>query len=149
MTRAGVMSVVTKRAFIGMMLFAWMPFVVRAVQIYVSQTFTQATFLAPKGETFREFLDQQGTFVFFVTIYVGAGLIANDRRANALAAVSLETDDERRIHCRQARHPVRVPGLGDVPAGDDAAPDAGNFRRQPDLHRATISTCCPRSRCSR
>ena len=84
MTRAGVMSVVTKRVFIGMMLFAWMPFVVRAVQIYVSQTFTQATFLAPKGETFREFLDQQGAFVFFVTIFIGAGLIANDRRANAL-----------------------------------------------------------------
>ena len=38
----------------------------------------------PKGETFREFLDQQGIFVFFVTIYVGAGLIADDRRANAL-----------------------------------------------------------------
>jgi len=60
------------------------PFIVRAVQIYVSQTFTQASFLAPKGETFREFLDQQGLFVFFMTIYVGAGLIANDRRANAL-----------------------------------------------------------------
>jgi len=84
MTRAGVLSVVSKRVFIGMMLFAWTPFVVRAVQIYVSQTFTQATFLAPKGETFREFLDQQGLFVFFVTIYIGAGLIANDRRANAL-----------------------------------------------------------------
>jgi ABC-type transport system involved in multi-copper enzyme maturation permease subunit len=84
MTRAGVMSIVTKRVFIGMMLWAWAPFVVRAVQIYVSATFTQASFLAPKGETFREFLDQQGLFVFFVTIYVGAGLIANDRRANAL-----------------------------------------------------------------
>jgi ABC-type transport system involved in multi-copper enzyme maturation permease subunit len=84
MTRAGVMSIVTKRQFIGLMLFAWAPFVVRAVQIYVSATFAQASFLAPKGETFREFLDQQGLFVFFVTIYVGAGLIANDRRANAL-----------------------------------------------------------------
>jgi len=84
MTRAGVMSVITKRQFIGLMLFAWAPFVVRAVQIYVSATFEQASFLAPKGETFREFLDQQGAFVFFVTIYVGAGLIANDRRANAL-----------------------------------------------------------------
>jgi ABC-type transport system involved in multi-copper enzyme maturation permease subunit len=67
-----------------MMLFAWMPYVVQAVRIYVSATFTQAAFLAPKGETFREFLDQQGIFVFFVTIFVGAGLIANDRRANAL-----------------------------------------------------------------
>ena len=84
MTRAGVMSMVSKRQFIGLMLFAWAPFVVRAVQIYVSATFTQASFLAPKGETFREFLDQQGAFVFFVTIWVGAGLIANDRRANAL-----------------------------------------------------------------
>jgi ABC-type transport system involved in multi-copper enzyme maturation permease subunit len=84
MTRAGVMTVVTKRIFIGMMLMAWMPYVVQAVRIYVSATFTQAAFLAPKGETFREFLDQQGPFVFFVTIFVGAGLIANDRRANAL-----------------------------------------------------------------
>jgi ABC-2 type transport system permease protein len=84
MTRAGVMSVITRRVFIALMLWAWAPFVVRAVQIYVSATFQQASFLAPKGETFREFLDQQGLFVFFVTIYVGAGLIANDRRANAL-----------------------------------------------------------------
>jgi ABC-2 type transport system permease protein len=84
MTRAGVMNIISKRQFIALMLFAWAPFVVRAVQIYVSATFTQASFLAPKGETFREFLDQQGLFVFFVTIYVGAGLIANDRRANAL-----------------------------------------------------------------
>jgi ABC-2 type transport system permease protein len=84
MTRAGVMSVISKRVFIGMMLWAWAPFVVRAVQIYVSETYTAASFLAPKGETFREFLDQQALFVFFMTIYVGAGLIANDRRANAL-----------------------------------------------------------------
>jgi ABC-2 type transport system permease protein len=84
MTRAGVMTFVSKRQFIGLMLLAWTGFIVRAVQIYVSATFTQAAFLAPKGETFREFLDQQGIFVFFVTIWVGAGLIANDRRANAL-----------------------------------------------------------------
>ena len=84
MTRAGVMSIISKRQFLALMLLAWAPFVVRAVQIYVSATFQQASFLAPRGETFREFLDQQGAFVFFVTIYVGAGLIANDRRANAL-----------------------------------------------------------------
>jgi ABC-type transport system involved in multi-copper enzyme maturation permease subunit len=84
MTRAGVMSVIRKRAFIGMMLMAWMPYVVQAVRIYVSNVVAQASFLAPKGDTFREFLDQQNLFVFFVTIWVGAGLIANDRRANAL-----------------------------------------------------------------
>lgn len=84
MTRAGVMSIVSRRVFIGLMLFAWAPFVVRVVQFYFSTTLAQAAFLAPTGETFREFLDQQGIWVFFVTIYVGAGLIANDRRANAL-----------------------------------------------------------------
>lgn len=82
--RAGILQAVAKRQFIGLMLFAWAPFLVRAVQLYVAANFEQASFLAAKGETFREFLDQQGTFVFFVTIWVGAGLIANDRRANAL-----------------------------------------------------------------
>jgi len=82
--RAGLLGIIRERKFIALMLFAWAPFVVRAVQIYVASNFQQAAFLAPKGETFREFLNQQGVFVFFVTIWVGAGLIANDRRANAL-----------------------------------------------------------------
>jgi ABC-2 type transport system permease protein len=83
-TRAGVRTVLAKRSFIALMLLAWAPFVVRAVQVYVAANFQQASFLAPKAETFREYLGQQGLFVFFVTIYIGAGLIANDRRANAL-----------------------------------------------------------------
>jgi ABC-2 type transport system permease protein len=84
-TKAGVRNVLSKRTFIGLMLMAWAPFVVRAVQIYIASNFAQAaSFLAPRAETFREFLGQQGIFVFFVSIYVGAGLIANDRRANAL-----------------------------------------------------------------
>jgi ABC-2 type transport system permease protein len=83
-TRAGVRTILAERRFLALMLMAWAPFVVRAVQVYVAANFQQASFLAPKAETFREFLDQQGIFVFFVTIYVGAGLIAADRRANAL-----------------------------------------------------------------
>src|ERR1700716_1553203 len=83
-TRAGLRAMFNKRAFLGLMLFAWLPFLVRAVQIYAAANLPQAAFLAPTPETFRQFLDQQQTFVFFVTVYVGAGLIANDRRANAL-----------------------------------------------------------------
>ena len=83
-TRAGIRTVLSRRLFLGLLLLAWSPFVVRAVQVYVAANFQQASFLAPKAETFFEFLGQQGVFVFFVTIYVGAGLIANDRRANAL-----------------------------------------------------------------
>ena len=81
---AGIRTVLAQRKFLALLLFAWGPFLIRAVQIYIASNFQQASFLAPKGETFREFLDQQGIFVFFVTIYVGAGLIAADRRANAL-----------------------------------------------------------------
>ena len=36
------------------------------------------------AKMFMQFVEQQGVFVFFVTVFVGAGLIANDRRANAL-----------------------------------------------------------------
>ena len=82
--RAGIMNMIRKRMFLGLLLFAWFPFIVRAVQIYVTTNFPQVAMLAATSKTFREFLEQQDFFVFVVTIYVGAGLIANDRRANAL-----------------------------------------------------------------
>jgi ABC-2 type transport system permease protein len=82
--RAGIRSVLAERKFLALLLLSWVPFLVRAVQVYIAANFQQASFLAPKGDTFREFLETQGIFVFFITIYVGAGLIAADRRANAL-----------------------------------------------------------------
>jgi len=82
--RAGIRTMFAKRTFLGLLLLAWFPFFVRAVQFYAAANLPQAALLAPTAETFRQFLDQQETFVFFVTVYVGAGLIANDRRANAL-----------------------------------------------------------------
>ncbi len=81
---AGIRSLLRQRKFLLLLLVAWAPFVVRVVQIYLAANFPQVTLLTPTAETFREFLDTQGLFVFFVTIYVGAGLIANDRRTNAL-----------------------------------------------------------------
>ena len=149
MTRAGVMSVITKRVFIGMMLWAWAPFVVRAVQIYVSATFAQASFLAPKGETFREFLDQQGLFVFFVTIYVGAGLIANDRRANAMQLyLSKPMTSAEYIAGKLAILFIFLTACH-VPAGHDAAAHAGDLGGQPRPSFATTSIWCRPSRCTR
>src|SRR5262249_58736949 len=69
---------------LALLLFALAPFIVRAVQLWISSNYPQASILAPSAETFRQFLEQQSFFVFVITIYVGAGLIANDRRANAL-----------------------------------------------------------------
>src|SRR5712671_4764654 len=83
-TKAGVRTFFGKRAFVALLLLSWLPFVVRTVQIYAAANFPQMAFIAPTAETFRQFLGQQDLFVFFVTVYVGAGLIANDRRANAL-----------------------------------------------------------------
>jgi len=71
------------RRFMWLMLFAWSPFAVRAVQIYLASNFQQVSMLAPTAQTFREFLGQQALFVFLVTISLG-GAIADDRRANAL-----------------------------------------------------------------
>ena len=82
---AGIRTMLRKRVFMGVLIFAWTPFVVRAVQMYISANYPQtASLLKPTAETFRQFLEQQDFFVFVTTIYVGAGLIANDRRANAL-----------------------------------------------------------------
>jgi ABC-2 type transport system permease protein len=83
--RAGLMSFLSRRAFLGLLIVAWIPFVVRASQLFLASNFSQAaTFLAPSVQTFRDFLGQQSIFVFLITVYVGSGLIANDRRANAL-----------------------------------------------------------------
>ena len=85
--RAGIRTMVAKKAVLGLLLIAWLPFVFRVIQIYVSTAYTQAATLIPvTADTFREFLDSfpQHVMVFFITVYVGSGLIANDRRANAL-----------------------------------------------------------------
>ena len=82
--RAGMMTFLRKRTFLGLLMFAWLPFIVRAVQAYFSTTFQQVSMLALTADSYRSFLEQQNAFVFFVTVYVGSGLIANDRRANAL-----------------------------------------------------------------
>jgi ABC-2 type transport system permease protein len=82
--RAGIIERIRERRFLALMLVAWLLFAVRAVQMYIGTTIVRASFFAPSEETFRGFLNQQRLFVFFITIYAGAGLIANDRQANAL-----------------------------------------------------------------
>lgn len=83
-TTAGVRAVLSNRRLLGLLAAAWIPFLVRAGQIYASASFPQAPFLEISGKTFHDFLQQQGPFVFFITVWVGSGLIANDLRSNAL-----------------------------------------------------------------
>ena len=82
---AGIRTMIAKRAFLGLLIFAFVPFLVRAVQFWVVANYPQVSqIIAPNAATFRDVVAQQSIFAFFITIYVGAGLIASDRRANAL-----------------------------------------------------------------
>ena len=83
-TSTGVRTLLRRRAFAALLLLSWIPFVVRAVQIYFSSNLPQGGGLAPTPKMFLDFLGQQDTFVFFIAVWAGSGLVANDRRANAL-----------------------------------------------------------------
>ena len=80
----GLRALLARRLFLVVMLFAWGQFVVRAVVLYLSANFPQFDVLSASPSMFREFFDQQGFFVFVVTIYAGAGLVATDQRVHAL-----------------------------------------------------------------
>jgi len=83
--RNGVLTIVRKRMFLGLLLLAWLPFVVGAVTVYLAANFPQfSSLLGLTAQRFRDFLETQNFFVFVITVWVGAGLIANDKRANAL-----------------------------------------------------------------
>jgi len=81
----GIRSLLSRKVFLGLLALSWLPFLVRTVQIYAVTTYPQARQVQPVDmRLFERFVEGQGIFAFFITVYVGAGLIANDRRANAL-----------------------------------------------------------------
>jgi len=82
--RSHMATLLQYRWFQILLLVSFAPFVVRAVQIYFASTNAQvAEFLATTPDTFRDFLSQQRLSVFLVVI-MQSGLIADDRRTNAL-----------------------------------------------------------------
>ncbi len=83
----GLRILARRRAFLFLMILAWMPVVVRGVQIWAAANVPgmgQMGMLAVTPRTFRDFLNQQEPLVFFITVYAGSGLIADDVRAKAL-----------------------------------------------------------------
>jgi ABC-type transport system involved in multi-copper enzyme maturation permease subunit len=73
------------RPFLGLLLVSWARFIYYAVRIYVASVSPQGVpaMFSVSAELFEEFLSGQGIFVFLITI-AQAGVIADDRRANAL-----------------------------------------------------------------
>ena len=83
--RSGIKGFLRRRPMIGILFGSWIQLMVRLAMFYVAESYTQAqALLGPSAQTFRQFLEQQNFFVFLIAVYVGSGLIAQDRKANAL-----------------------------------------------------------------
>jgi len=83
--RTGIQSSLSRRWFAVLLVVSWLPFVVGTIQIYALTLYPQVNQIWPvDAHRFMQFIEQQSIWVFFVTIFAGSGLIANDRRANAL-----------------------------------------------------------------
>jgi ABC-type transport system involved in multi-copper enzyme maturation permease subunit len=81
----GIRSFLARKWFLALLICAWIPFIVRTVHIYVVTMYPTAGQVLPvDAKMFMQIVEQQGPFIFFMTVFVGSGLIANDRRANAL-----------------------------------------------------------------
>lgn len=83
-TRQGILLLIRRKVFVALMFLSILPFLVRVVMLYVSTYVAAIPFLKLNEKFFMDFLNQQMIFTFFIAIYAGAGLIANDMRVNAL-----------------------------------------------------------------
>jgi ABC-2 type transport system permease protein len=86
-TSQGIRLLIQKKRFLVLMFLSAIPFLVRTVFLYVSTITTNlpSDLLRITPKFFEDFLSQQmWFFAFAIAIYSGAGLIANDLKANAL-----------------------------------------------------------------
>jgi len=84
MARMHLVTAFKRRWFLMMLFAGWIQFFVMALIIVAPVLFPQLSGLtSTTPQTFRDFLTRQQFFVFIITIVLG-GLIADDRRANAL-----------------------------------------------------------------
>jgi len=83
--RTGIRALAGRKVFIALLITAWLPFLVRTVQIYLVATYPDASRVVPVDmRLFERFIEFQALPAFFITVYAGSGLIASDRRARAL-----------------------------------------------------------------
>ena len=81
----GIRSSLRRKWFAALLLFAWVPFIARTIHLYSVTMFPPIGQALPvTAATFMQFVDQQASLIFFVTVFAGSGLVASDRRANAL-----------------------------------------------------------------
>jgi ABC-2 type transport system permease protein len=84
-TREALRLILSKRAFLGLLILSWVPFLFRVGQIVLVTYFPDAARVLPlDGRLFGEFLNQQVGPALLLSIFGGAGLIANDLRTGGI-----------------------------------------------------------------
>jgi ABC-2 type transport system permease protein len=84
-TREALRMILARRAFLGLLLLAALPFLFRVGQIFFVTRFPEAArVLSIDGRLFGEFLNGQLLVLLLLSIFGGAGLIANDLRTGAI-----------------------------------------------------------------
>ena len=84
-TREALRLILAKRAFLGLLAVAFVPFIVRVIQIYIVTRFPEAGRILPiDGRLFGDFLNQQIGFTILLSIFGASGLIATDLRTGAI-----------------------------------------------------------------
>ncbi len=84
-TREALRLILARRAFLGLLLVAWVPVLWQVGKVYIVTQYPQFGRVLPvDGRMFGEFLSFQILFTLFISIFGGAGLIANDLRTGAI-----------------------------------------------------------------
>jgi ABC-2 type transport system permease protein len=81
--RTGV-QLAWKKTVAGLLFASCIPFLIRAVQIYLASQILKEGDLAVDASLFMDFMRNQILILLIILAYCGAGLVANDRRFKAL-----------------------------------------------------------------
>ncbi len=83
--REGLKALFALRAYLGLIAIAWLPVLIRLVQVYFTTRFPEARRIVPVDDKlFFDFLAQQIPWMLLMSALAGAGLIANDMRTGGL-----------------------------------------------------------------
>jgi ABC-2 type transport system permease protein len=83
--REALRQVLAKRLFLGLLVIAWLPLLLRLVLVFAATQFPGAArLLELDGKMFGEFLNQQVELTLLLSAFGGAALIANDLRTGAI-----------------------------------------------------------------
>jgi ABC-2 type transport system permease protein len=84
-TREALRLILQRRALLGLLVVAWLPVLVRILQVYLVTRFPEVTRVLPvDGRLFGEFLNGQLLLAVLLSVFGGAGLVANDLRTGAV-----------------------------------------------------------------